>query len=109
MNQFLEQSVCLFAVSDKEAENGLKLVIINKDHRYWMDDNAIFIDNIVVRFPIAKSIDMQELRLKAIETLKDKQRKARLDAAEKIAALQVKIDQLLLLEYKPIPEEAELF
>lgn len=107
MQQVLEQQVCLFAISDKDTQGGIKLELVGLRHRYYMDDNAIHVDNIEIRIPIAKSINMDELRLKAIDTLKQKQKQVTLDAAVRIQELQRKIEDLQLLEYRPTTGEED--
>jgi len=71
-----------------------------KGYAWYADDNEVCIDQ---HFPINLEVpyfNETELQQKAVDTLREKQRKVYAEAEKEHAKLQEKIDALLLLDWK---------
>lgn len=94
------ENMLVFLCPDKNDDSGIKIRLISEHHRYYMSDNDVRIgdQNIECYIDIP---DERELLLKAVETLKEKQKKIYADAEQQVGKIQKRIEQLLLLEHKP--------
>ena len=93
--------ICIYAVPDKEEPKGFRLQCCPDKIRWYMSDDAILLctqENVFyVDIP-----DEKTLILKAVETLRDRQKQVLANAQVSIDQLQEKINNLLRLEYKPL-------
>lgn len=94
------ETLRLFVRPDLEECNGMKLMLINKDHEYWMNDSDIKLDEVVINCEYHSEFTTDELRKLAIQTLKDKQERARAEAEVRCNVLQKKIDEMLFLTHE---------
>ncbi len=77
-----------------------RIRLVAERHDYLMSDEAIKLEEVSVDFDLP-DITHTELVNKAIDTLKDKQVRARNDAEDTIERLQEKINRLLALPPPP--------
>ena len=100
------QKVKVYAVPNVESEKGYVMEIIPERFWYCMDDDSIALGehevSVMVDIP-----NEQELILKAIDTLQEKQKRIKAQAERDCQRLQAKINDLKRLEYKPYAEVIE--
>lgn len=94
-----KQKMYLYAESDTEAESGIKLSLIPKRFTYYMGDEAVQLEEVVVRYNLSAKLDANTLRKKAIKTLQDRQKEVIAQAYQREQELQGNIDSLLLLTH----------
>ena len=98
-------TVALAVVPDDRCETGFEYRCVEKDRTWLLPDSAVILceKDIEIEYP---EFDELTMRLKAIDHLKDKIEKERLAFAEREMQLQRQINALLLLEHKPVVEDA---
>lgn len=85
-------------------EGKLEYFLIAQRHRWSLyDDAQVIIGDQEVFFEMPTLTDT-EVRLKAVEQMRERQKNVRAEAAVKIAELDEKIQKLMLLEHKPESE-----
>lgn len=90
----------IYMVPDSTEEQGFRIRLIQSDMAYWADDDHIKIGEHELDLDLTIP-SQQELQVMAIDSLKDKQEAIMKQAVERKQELQVKIDNLLMLEYQP--------
>lgn len=105
----------LLLCMEQNSETGaLEYFLIANRHRYFLnDDLQIIVGEQEVFFDMPTLTDT-EMRLKAVEQMRKRQKNIRAEAQRKVAELDEKIQKLLLLEHKaddqgslhPVPEGA---
>lgn len=91
----------VFAVPDKNTENNLRYELIPESYDWLMQDDDIELQTVEVEYRL-DDINEQEMVLKAIKTLKKRQERIIADAVVAQGKLQIKIDNLMLLEHKNV-------
>lgn len=87
----------LWVIADPTEEEGFRYMLTDKSHYMYSDE--IFIDEVIVDFNPPENLSEDDLRKKAIQTLKDQQQKILADAQMRSNKLQEKIDKMLLLTH----------
>lgn len=92
----------VYAKPCTDNEVGYELCLVNKEHKYWMNDQDILIQEVscYVNLP---TLDRAQLAQQAINTLRDKQKRIKADAYKEEMRLEKLVQELLTLPY--IPEE----
>lgn len=93
----MKQDCYIFAVPDPSKNDGFRLELVPENLIWYMADEDIKLELISIPFKTSEEIDLDSLRVKAINTLKDKQTKIMADAQFERNKLQEKINSLLLL------------
>jgi hypothetical protein len=100
----IQTNMICFARPDEQEPNGFKLILVDKDMRYWMNDEDINIATVPVEYFPPENMNKEELVLKAIESLRDKQKQILANAQRHVDQLNEKINQLQMLTYQPLDE-----
>jgi len=90
----------LFAESDIKSPTGMSFFLVPQRYEYYPGDECIKLGEVEVTYLYPMKLSEEELRKKAIETLKDKQQRVMAEAFKRTQALEIKINQLLLLTDK---------
>ena len=92
----------LFVRPDSTADSGMEFFVVPEHMRYWASGNDnVRIGETDVLFSIPDNLSEDELRQKAIETFRDKQKEIRAKAHKQVAELEEKIRELMLLTFQP--------
>lgn len=98
----MKEKLTLCVEHDENTPGRLKFFLISPRHEWYLHDNK--------QIKIAKDIEVEyeppqmsedELRLKAVEQLRDRQKRVRADASKAIADLDEQINKLMLITYQP--------
>ena len=84
---------------DIDSDCGYRHVLVDPENRYWVNDEDIKLEQVEVSYALVKEYSQDELRLKAIATLRDKQQVERARSVKACVLLQDKINSLLRLEH----------
>lgn len=95
-----EEEMHLFVESDTEALNGMKFFLVPKRYRWATNDEQVKIEDVVVTYGLPNDLTQDQIRLKAVETLREKQERVIAEAQKQKVFLQEKIDNLLLLTHQ---------
>ena len=109
------QQIAIFAVPNETAAKGFDLQICPINKLWWMNDGDIKLSD----QPVTVYVDIPDektLIVKAVETLRDRQKAILAESQQNVDKLQDRIDKLLMLAHKryenvvpvdPIPEEQQ--
>ena len=103
----LTETMCIYAVPDDNEEIGFKFRLIPKRRKWWMNDNDICVGETEVSYSPPSNMTKEQLVMKAIETLKDKQKETMANAQLKYNSLQAKINKFQLLTHQPTETEID--
>jgi len=95
----MKEKMILFAESDNDSESGIHLFLVPERWEFLPSDECIKLETVDVYYEASVNTTSEALRLKAIETLRDKQQRVIAEAEKKRAELEKKIEALLLLTY----------
>ncbi len=99
------KSLKLYIRPDRESDTGFIYYVDDSEYtNHWPKDVDIHIGEVEVFFHPPEELDENELRLKAIQTLRDKQEKLRATAERDIQELERKIETMLLLTHQTGPD-----
>jgi hypothetical protein len=93
----------IWAVPDPDNPEGFGLTLIPPDRGFWMGNNDVKLGTTSVTFYPPENMSREEMVLKAIETLRDKQKEILARAQRDITKLDARINQLLMLTHQPDP------
>lgn len=97
----IQKTLKLYMRPDSDEEDGFVYFVTDPAYGYsWTQDHDINIGDVDVSFNVPNDLTEDELRRKAIDTLKDKQDAIRAKAFRDIEALQNRIDEMLLLTHQ---------
>ena len=99
INRMTEQIKIIAVLYNKFDTKTKELEFKLSNNSYWLSEDDIVLDENFAVFITPPNLNKQELMLKAIETLKSKQKVIRQDAYNREQALQNKIDSLLMITY----------
>ena len=91
----------LFVRPDSGADSGMEFFLVPEHMRYWAGSSSVRIGETDVVFSIPDNLSEDEMRQKAIETFRDKQKEIRAQAHKEVEELEQKIRELTLLTYQP--------
>ena len=97
----LKETMSIYAVPDSQESIGFKFKLIPQEKKWWMHDEDICVGEVEVEYDPPSDMTKDQLVLKAIETLKDKQTQAMASAQVKYNELQEKINKLTLISHNP--------
>lgn len=98
----IEKTLKLYIRPDRDEEQGFKYFLLDPAFGYqWTQEADIEIGEVAVQFIIPEMLTDDDLRLKAIETLKKKQEAIKANAYKEIQGLQERIDKMMLLTHQP--------
>lgn len=98
----MKETMLLYVEAGEADPSKLTFFLVNQRHR-WMtyDDRQIKIaEDVEVEFEPPQMTE-KELRLKAVEQLRERQLQVRAEAQKRIGDIDEQINKLLLIEYKP--------
>lgn len=96
----ITEKLLLYVRPDAEASQGMKFMLINPLHKYWMEDTDINLQLIEVNADVDTGLSEEDYRAAAIQTLIDKQQRVRAEAERRCVQLQEKIDSMKLITYR---------
>ena len=70
----LKEQMCVYAVPDENESIGFRFQLVPKNKKWWMDDVDVCVGETEVEYSPPSDLTKEQLVLKAIETLKDKQK-----------------------------------
>jgi len=91
------EKMFLFVESDASKDTGMNFFIVPDRYEYYPNDEQVKLSEIEIKYKIPEGISEQDIREKAIKTLRDKQERVVAEAEIQRQKLQVKIDGLLML------------
>ena len=100
-NRPIQAKMLCYARPDESAEFGFNLLLVEPVMKYWMSDTDICIDTVPVEYLPPNNMSREQLILKAIETMRDKQKQILARAEREVQHLEERINQLQLLTYQP--------
>lgn len=94
--------MCIYAVPNADAKDGFEMILVPPDRRWWMNEQDVMIGMTTVSFDPPENMSREDMAIKAVETLKDKQKQIMAESQMRINKLQERINQLLLItHHKP--------
>lgn len=100
-----DKQMHLFVRPDSESKSGMLFFLVPDHMRYWTSSSDVRIGQTEVLFDIPDDLSEDQLREKAIETFRDKQKEIRAQAHKEVIELEEKIRELQLLTFVPEPPE----
>lgn len=97
----IQTNMLCYARPNADEETGFKLLLVEKDLKWWMNDEDICIATVPVEYFPPDDMSEEELIMKAIESLRDKQKQILADAQYQVHKLDEKINKMLLLTHQP--------
>lgn len=97
----MKEKCFIFVEGDSNSDDGMNFFLVPARYEYYPDDEAVKLEEIEIEYSLSGELTKNDIRLRAIKTLQDKQNRAIADAEKSRIALQGKIDKLILLEYIP--------
>ena len=97
--QFVKMDV--WAIPDHNAEEGYVLDLVPGRHRYYMSEDCVMLGTTSVSFSSPENMSREEMAIKAIETLREKQKGIEADAHRRVMKLEERIRSLLMLTHQP--------
>lgn len=94
-----KQKLFLVASNDSDSPSGFRIEGVAHRHQWYLSDEDIKLGEVEVEVPHPSNLSVADLRLKAIATLQEKQRNARVEAQKIVNSLQEKIQALQQLTY----------
>ena len=94
-------NMSIWAVSDSESEKGFRLELIPARFEFFMSDSEVKISEGEAFFDSPPDMTEQDMALKAISTMEEKQKRIIADAQMKAIKLQEKINNLKRLTFVP--------
>jgi len=95
--EIVDQKMFLYARPNEDAENGFQLILVTEQFRYYMHDENVLLDTVVVEYMPPVDLSYEQMIVKAVQTLRDKQKQILAESHRKIAQLDEKINKMLLL------------
>lgn len=96
-----KEEMLLYVEADAEQESGIRFYLVSSLHQFYMGDESVKLCNVIVEYEHPNSLNEEQIRTAAIQTLKEKQERIIASAQLKKVELQKKIDKLLLITYQP--------
>ena len=96
----LSKEMLIYAVSNADAKEGFDLMLIPPEKKWYMNDGDVCIGATVVSFMPPENMSREDMAIKAVETLRDRQKQTMAEAQRKYDQLQVKINQLLMITHR---------
>lgn len=87
-----------FIKPDVDAESGFTHTLVPEWARWMASDDWVKLDDIEVTYEVPGNLSQTDLRRLAVKTLKEKQERIIAEAVVNKGKLQVRIDELLLIE-----------
>lgn len=98
----IKTNLLCYARPDLESKTGFKLMLIEKDQRYYMESDDVCIATVPVEYFPPEEMNYEEFIKKAIESLRDKQKQVLATAELEVQRLEEKINNLMMLpHFKP--------
>ena len=98
-NENTTEECHLFIAPDKESERGFNYRIVPSYFRWIAGDDWIKVGDVNIDYVIPNDMTEDELRQKAINTLKEKQERVIAEAVVEKGKLQKRIDELLMITH----------
>lgn len=92
----------IWAIPDVEAEDGFVLNLIAQRHKYYMSEDCVMLGTTSVSFAPPENMSREDMALKAVETLREKQKGIEADAHRRVMKLEQRIRSLLMLTHQPM-------
>lgn len=105
MRKSINKKMCLYARPNDDSESGFDWLLIEERHRWFMNDHDVMMDTVVVEFFPPEDMSTDEITMKAIETMREKQKQIRADANMRVNKLEAKINNLLRITHQPEQSE----
>ena len=93
----------IWAVSDPDEKEGFKLMLMPPEKKWYMNESDVRIDTVVVQYAPPEGMDREQMAMKAVETLRDKQKQIQAEAQKRITKLESKINDLLMISHQSNP------
>lgn len=96
----IKESMCIYAVPDPKQKEGFKLELVAPHRKWWMNDSDVMVGVTTVSYEPPEDMSREDLAIKAVETLRDRQKQAMAEAQMKYDKLQVRINELLMITHQ---------
>ena len=106
--EIVNEKMFLYARPDADEDNGFKLILVPEIFKYYTDASDVMIDVVSVEYMPPGNLSYQEMVIKAVETLRDKQKQILASAHRSIAQLDDKINTMLLLTHQSTSDDIVL-
>lgn len=91
----------IWAIADAAEKDGFRLRLLPPEYSWYMDTTDVKVGTTSIQFITPDNMSREEMAIKAIATLKEKQTEIRARAEMEINKLEARIQELLLLTYNP--------
>lgn len=91
----------LYVKAEANEPSGMQYYLIHPTHQWYMGDESVKVKKIQIEYEQPDTLDEEQLRAAAIQTLREKQDRVIAEAQLTKVKLQEKIDQLMLITHQP--------
>lgn len=99
----------IWAIADADEKEGFKLRLVPPEYSWYMGSTDVKVGTTSVQYMPPDNMSREEMCIKAVATLKEKQVQVRARAELEINKLEARIQELLLLTYNPNGEVIPIY